>query len=64
MTLKAFHSGKHRSGVIVVLAAVMIAVLVGMLSFAVDYGYLLKTAHRLAAISRRISPRIRTRLDP
>jgi Flp pilus assembly protein TadG len=42
MTHKACRSDKHRSGVIAVLAAVMSAVLVGMIAFAVDYGYLLK----------------------
>ena len=33
---------RHRPGVIVVLAAVMMAALVGLVAFAVDYGYLLK----------------------
>ena len=43
MNQKASRRDVHRSGVIVVFAAVMIVVLAGMLSFSVDYGYLLKT---------------------
>jgi len=42
MTRKTANFGSHRRGVIVVLAAVMMATLVGLLAFAVDYGYLLK----------------------
>jgi Flp pilus assembly protein TadG len=42
MTHRTANSDRHRPGVIVVVAAVMMAALVGLVAFAVDYGYLLK----------------------
>jgi len=42
MTQRNTNAGRRRPGVIVVLAAVMMATLVGLVAFAVDYGYLLK----------------------
>src|SRR3990172_3765588 len=42
MTHKTANFRPERRGVIVVLAAVMMASLIGLVAFAVDYGYLLK----------------------
>jgi len=42
MTHTSKKTGQRRHGVIVVLTAVMLVVLVGLVAFAVDYGYLLK----------------------
>ncbi len=42
MTRKILQADRDRRGAIVVLAALMMAALVGMVAFSVDYGYLLK----------------------
>ena len=41
-THKTLQTDRNRRGVILVIAALMMTVLVGMVAFAVDYGYILK----------------------
>ncbi|MBN1852878.1 MAG: hypothetical protein JW829_09145 [Pirellulales bacterium] len=43
MSHKAIRNHRGRRGVIVILSAIMTVVLVGLIAFSVDYGYLLKT---------------------